>query len=204
MNTKGANAIQWAAIAVVLAAGLFVWFRPKRAAFPRPMDFSREAAALPDIPAAQLSNHVVVGVAPLQNQSQTALRSKTIPARAQTLTEEILSQMDGVVTTRTMKPRIVVIPTILEMHDERKQFKGYGIESKSVVTSCSVRVQVIDGTGQSVAFSKILTGEKAETDTGVSKVSMPEDERQFDAVAAALHKLEGDADFKNAVTPTKI
>src|SRR5271168_5550251 len=115
MTTKTANAIQWAGIGVVLAAGLFVWLRPKKAVFPRQMDFSREAAALPDISAAQLSNHVVVGVAPLQNQSQTPLRSKTIPARAQTLTEEILSHIDGVVTTRTMKPRIVVIPTILEM-----------------------------------------------------------------------------------------
>ncbi len=97
-----------------------------------------------------------------------------------------------------MPANIIVLLAITDVHDERRDFKGYGIEKKSVETKCSLRMQVMNAADGSIAFSKTLSGSKTENQTGDLTTSSTEDP-SFEAVLNAIQQLENDSDFKNAV-----
>jgi hypothetical protein len=203
---KPENTVQWAVVALALGAGLFVWFKPKHA----PRWEIEPPPVLPHVAqedvTAVSSNQVTAAVAPVQILSQTAARSpnaKLIAQKAWMEASDMLAQIDGVKLTRSSHPQIVVTAAILDLHNEHHQFKGYNIQTASVESHCSIRVQVLDAASGTIEFSKTLEGEKSDTQNTVVKESEPQEEREFGAVAAAIHKLDNDAQFKAAVSRSK-
>lgn len=201
---KHANTIQWAVIALALGAGLVVWLRHKPS--PPLSGVIPPSSLMAQIPEpreeAVSSNQVLVGVAPIQFQSATHLPAATaqaIAAKAWAAASDLLATIDGVKISRSTHPPVVVAATILDLHDERSQFKGYNIQSQSITAHCSLRVQVLDSATGSIAYTKTLDGEKADTQNSYGSTASPEDARQFAAVTAALQRLVDDPDFKNAV-----
>jgi hypothetical protein len=93
---------------------------------------------------------------------------------------------------------IIVLLAVTDVHDERKDFKGYGIEKKSVETKCSLRMQVMNAADGSITYSRTLSGSKTESQTDALTTSSTQD-AAFAAIKNALATLEDDSDFKTAV-----
>jgi hypothetical protein len=104
----------------------------------------------------------------------------------------------------------IVMGTILDFHEERKVFRGYGIETVNIEVTCSMRVRLLDETG-TVKFSKVVKGSKKFSgDTFGGTVSVgrnaqdggrnaPPNERTFPAVEETLKLLADDEQFLAAV-----
>jgi len=216
---KPENMIQWVVVAVAIGAGVFIWSRPRKIIPPPVQVVVREAPVVqapppaappipppPPVPESVPSNKVLVAVAPVQFVSENGTMppgTKTLAARVWTEVNDILSRIDGVKLTRSTHPQATVTVSILDLHDERHEFTGYGIHESSVETHCSVRVEV-EGASGSVEFFKTLDGEMSDAQGTVAKATTPASERQFGAIAAALKKLHTDAEFKSAVSPAKV
>jgi hypothetical protein len=98
----------------------------------------------------------------------------------------------------TTLPNLIVLVAITDIHEEKLNFKGYNITAKNDETHCSLRLQVMDTSDGSITFSRTLSGVKALQSTGALEASSTEDE-SFEAIKIALQKLDGDADFQDAV-----
>lgn len=92
---------------------------------------------------------------------------------------------------------LVVMAAIVDLRDEQRNFRGYGIETRSTETLCSIRVRLLDIATGTVKFSKIVKGSKnlAESTYGGTASS----DRHFAAIEDALQQLHDDAQFKRAV-----
>jgi hypothetical protein len=95
-------------------------------------------------------------------------------------------------------PVVIVRATLLDMQQVAANFKGYGIAVKSLDTQCSLRLQVMNAADGSTTFSKTLNGSQTQTQTEFVQTVSTED-RNFEAVKAALKPVENDADFRQAV-----
>jgi hypothetical protein len=102
----------------------------------------------------------------------------------------------------TTLPNLIVFLAIVDFHDENLNFKGYGVTQKSVETTCSLRLQVMDTSDGSITFTKMLTGTKTIQNTDALQDSSTEDSG-FEAIKVALKKLDGDAAFQDAVRGVK-
>jgi hypothetical protein len=95
---------------------------------------------------------------------------------------------------------LIVIGTILDLHDEDKEFAGYGVEIKNTDVVCAIRVRLLDETG-TIRFNKIVKGAKqySKSTFGRTKSS----DRFFGAIEKTIQKLEGDSKFRAAILGQK-
>jgi len=91
----------------------------------------------------------------------------------------------------------VVMGTIADVREEKKSFKGYGVETENLVVTAQVRVRVLDIETGEVVYSKMLKGSKTynKTSFGGTKSS----DRNFAAIEAAIETLGEDPKFKGAL-----
>jgi curli biogenesis system outer membrane secretion channel CsgG len=95
----------------------------------------------------------------------------------------------------------IVIGTIIDISEETKKFKGYGVQTENKVVTAELRVRVLEiETGKQV-FSKSVEGSKtySKSTYGETKSS----DRHFAAVKAAVAEIAGDDNFKVAVQGNK-
>jgi hypothetical protein len=150
----------------------------------------------------------------------------TAPERICTTLEDILSRIDGIelvqheqmrflqnrlkdktdgftpgekiAALRNIPPAsIIVLAAIVDLHDEKTEFKGYNIEMQSIETKCSLRLDVIDTASGSILFTKTLNASKTQTQSAA--VTATTADAEFEAIKAALGNLENDQEFKSAV-----
>jgi len=97
------------------------------------------------------------------------------------------------------EPSVTVVrATILDMQATVANVNAYGVAMKSLDIQCSLRLQVIRASDNTVTFSKTLTGSKTVTQTEEVQSSSTEDPT-FAAVKATLKPVEKDTAFRNAV-----
>jgi hypothetical protein len=192
------NATQWAVIAAAVGVGLFVWLKPKMS-----QNWNHETAPVPvpDVTEEVFSsNDLTAAVGPIELQSGFHSRyGQEISQRTWDEASDMLGQIDGVKIAKSTHPLVVLNVAILDLHNEQKSFNGYGIQARTLESDSTVRVQVVEATSGTVAFSKMLDGVKTDSQTTTASSAMPEVEREFAAVADALHKLDTNTDFKKAV-----
>ncbi len=92
---------------------------------------------------------------------------------------------------------LVAIGTLTDIRDDSKSFRGYGIETENKVTTCAMRVRLLDIQTGTVLFSKVIKGSKTYTKStfGQTKSS----DRNFAAVEAAIENLGEDGAFRAAL-----
>jgi hypothetical protein len=194
---KPENAIQWTVIAGVVGIGLFVWFKPGLLKHKTDDDDSSSKVVIPE---ERFSSNDLPAAVTIDLESGLHTRyAKEISQRTRDEASDILGQIDGVKITKSTNRLVVFNVTVLDLHNEQKSFTGYGIQAKTLESHSIVRVQVVGAASGTVAFSKMLDGVKTDSKTTDASSAMPEDEREFAAVADALHKLDTNADFKEAV-----
>jgi len=124
------------------------------------------------------------------------------------LVESEFGRLSGLVDTekavklgKLLGANLIVLGTIIDIRDEKRDFKGYGIESKMTDVICQMRVRLLEIESGSIKFSKVIKGTKnyAESNYGGTSSS----DRNFAAVEVALQKLGEDPQFRRALVGGK-
>ena len=192
------NATQWGVITVVLGFGLCAWFGPGLLKHKTGGDDNSGGKVT--IPEETFSsNDLTAAIAVDLGSGVHSRYGKEVSQRTSDEASDMLRQIDGVKITKSTHPLVALKVAIIDLHNEQKSFNGYGIQVKKFESDSTVRVQVVGAASGTVAFSETLEGTKADSKTTDASSAMPENEREFAAVADALHKLDTNADFKNAV-----
>jgi hypothetical protein len=120
------------------------------------------------------------------------------------LVESQFGQLSGLVDTESairlgklLGAKLIVLGSIIDIRDEKREFRGYGIATKNTEVQCRIRVRLLDIGSGTVKFSKVLTGSKSFAESNFGGTSSSD--RNFGAVEATLQKLEGDEQFRRAI-----
>jgi hypothetical protein len=95
---------------------------------------------------------------------------------------------------------LIIMGTIVDLGEETKSFKGYGVETQNVIVTAQVRFRVLDETGK-VLCSKIVKGTKTYTKTSFGETKSSD--RNFAAIQVALDKIAEDTDFHDSLLGKK-
>lgn len=97
---------------------------------------------------------------------------------------------------RMLGAHYLVQGTLMDLHEEVREFSGYGVNTRNTVTSAAVRVRVMALETSEIVFSRIFNGSTTEavTSSGAQFVG----DAAGAAVRNALQKLIADADFRGA------
>ncbi len=96
---------------------------------------------------------------------------------------------------------VIIMGTIIDIHDDVKEFEGYGIKTKNTRVISQIRLRLLDIETGKVRFSKIVKGSQAFSKSSFGGTSSTD--RNFAAVQAALQQLEEDSEFQAAVLGRK-
>ena len=93
--------------------------------------------------------------------------------------------------------KLIVMGTITDIHDDVRDFQGYGVKSRVNDVVCQVRIRLLDIETGTVRFSKIFKGTKTYTQSSFGLTGSTD--RYFAAVEVALEKLGDDSKFTAAL-----
>jgi hypothetical protein len=96
---------------------------------------------------------------------------------------------------------VIIMGTIIDIHDEVVKFEGYGIKTENTKVISQIRVRLLDIETGNVRFSKIVKGSQTYSKSSFGGKSSSD--RNFAAVESALQQLEGDSQFQSAVQGRK-
>ena len=109
----------------------------------------------------------------------------------------LVDQEKAVKLGKLLGANVILMGTIIDIRNEKRRFKGYGIASEMMDVRCQIRVRILDIETGTVGFSKIVKGTK--TYKASSYGSTNSSDRNFAAVEAALERLKDDSQFKSAL-----
>lgn len=92
---------------------------------------------------------------------------------------------------------LIVMGTITDIHEDVREFQGYGVRRRVSDVKCQIRVRLLDIASGTVRFSQTLKGTKTYTQS--TSAATGSSDRAYAAVEAALEKLNGDERFKAAL-----
>jgi hypothetical protein len=92
---------------------------------------------------------------------------------------------------------LIVLGTITDIHEDTRDFQGYGVKTRVSDVKCQIRVRLLDIATGTVRFSKTLKGTKTYTKTSFGQTNSSD--RASAAVEAALEKLADHEQFKSAL-----
>lgn len=95
----------------------------------------------------------------------------------------------------------IIIGTIIDISEESKQFRGYGIQTDNVTVTAELSVRILDIETAKLTFSKTVKGTKSysKSNFGGTKSS----DRHFAALKVAVAEMAGDNKFKAALLGKK-
>ena len=96
---------------------------------------------------------------------------------------------------------LIVMGTIIDIHDEVAKFEGYGIRTENTKVVSKIRLRLLDIKTGDVSFSKIVKGSRTYSKSNFGGTSSTD--RNFAAVEAALKELEEDSQFQSALLGRK-
>lgn len=109
----------------------------------------------------------------------------------------LVDEQKAVKLGKLLGANLIVMGTITDVHEDVREFKGYGVRTRVTDVKCAIRLRLLDIASGTVRFSQTLKGTKTYTQStsGASGSS----DRAYAAVEAALEKLNGDERFKAAL-----
>lgn len=96
---------------------------------------------------------------------------------------------------------LIVLGTITDIHEDVRDFQGYGVKTRVSEVKCQIRLRLLDIASGTVRFSQTLKGTKTYTKSSFGQTSSSD--RASAAVEAALEKLGADERFKAALFGNK-
>jgi curli biogenesis system outer membrane secretion channel CsgG len=112
-----------------------------------------------------------------------------------------VDQEKAVKLGKLLGANLIVMGTITDLHEDIRDFQGYGVKSRVTDVQCQIRVRLLDIASGTVRFSKIVKGTKTYTKSSFGQTDTSD--RGFAAVEAALEKLADDDQFKSALLGKK-
>ena len=120
------------------------------------------------------------------------------------LAESEFGRLSGLVDTekalklgKMLGANVIIMGTIVDIRDEKRDFKGYGIQTKNTEVICQIRVRMLDIEKGTVRFTKIVKGSKTYTESSFGGTSSSD--RNFAAIEVTLQQLESDSQFRKAL-----
>jgi hypothetical protein len=190
----------------------------------RPPPRPQAASPLPEaFPAREPQGKPTLAIAPvgIESPAYTPLDASGRPAkglgkkeratrnaeRIRALLEECVAAMPGIDLLARQPGKEGAVPeqaeyilaaTLLDLHDELGQFRGYGIQANSFQTDCTLQIRLTRTSDRSITFSKIVTGLSSEYQTAYARGPADTD-RDLQAIATALANLDKDGALKTAI-----
>ena len=112
-----------------------------------------------------------------------------------------VDQEKAVKLGKLLGANLILMGTITDIHDDTRDFRGYGVASRVTDVQCQVRIRLLDIETGTVRFSKTLKGTKTYTASSFGQTKSTD--RNFAAVEVALEKLADDEKFKGALLGDK-
>ncbi len=95
---------------------------------------------------------------------------------------------------------LVVMGTIVDLHNETVPFQGYGIKTRNSKVICQIRLRLVDIETGKIQFNKIIAGSRQFLATNFGGQDLKNhSDPYFGAIEAAFEKLEGDTEFEAAL-----
>ena len=136
------------------------------------------------------------------------LRGITIVERQRVdalLVEARFGALSGMVDTenalrlgKLLGANLIVLGSVVDIRDETRTFRGYGIATKTTEVVCTLRVRLLEGGTGTVKFSKLVKGTKSYSASTYGGTASSD--RNFAAIEAAVEALQADPQFRAAVT----
>jgi curli biogenesis system outer membrane secretion channel CsgG len=92
---------------------------------------------------------------------------------------------------------LIVLGTITDIHEDVRDFQGYGVRTRVNEVKCQIRVRLLDIASGTVRFSQTLKGTKTYNKSSFGQTASSD--RAYAAVEAALETLRDDERFKAAL-----
>jgi hypothetical protein len=105
----------------------------------------------------------------------------------------IVNTEDAIRLGKMLGANTILMGTILNIQTRQNTFSGYGIQTSATVTTCSIRVRVIDIESGIVIFSKIYSGQTSSMRTQYGADC--DSDAAYTVIEDAIRGMHEDLDF---------
>lgn len=109
----------------------------------------------------------------------------------------LVDEQKAVKLGKLLGANLIVMGTITDIHEDARDFQGFGVRTRVSDIKCQIRVRLLDIASGTVRFSQTLKGTKTYTQSTSGQTTSSD--RAYAAVEAALEKLKDDERFKAAL-----
>jgi hypothetical protein len=137
------------------------------------------------------------GVAIVERQRVDTLLVESEFGRLSGLVDPAKAQQLG----NMLGANLIVMGTIVDLHDEVVTFNGYGIRTENTTIHCQIRFRMLEAGSGNMVYSKVFKGSKTYPKSNFG--GKESKDRFFEAIEVVLQKVADDADFRAAVRGKK-